>query len=517
MTRDQKNIADERLLLNMVDQALEVVAAERADWLQANCPDRLYERAKRMIKEADAIDENAPVITVIDEAAEALLRTEIDLSTHLDEAIRDPVLKPGHIIKDRFVIDSELGSGGMGTVYRARDLRKEETQDRDPWLAIKILGPQFQSNPMMVMALQRESRKAQTLAHPNIATVYDFDRDGDLVYLTMELLRGETLEDHIKAHPQGLTRDQAFPLIRGLCLGLAYAHNKNIIHSDFKPGNIFVTEDGGVKILDFGIARAAPVSQIDEQAQTTQFDAGDLGALTPAYAALEMFAGGDPHPADDVYALAIVAYQLLTGAHPFEFQSARQAHSEELKPRPIRRAQRREWRAISRGLTFERADRTQHAAEFLRDFEGMPRVRLAARLLTVGLIGTLIYTGYQARTEFLENQPSVAFANLPEATQAEFNNLMMDAQRFAQFGDYSSALIYYQHAYLAHPRNPQAVAQIESLFTELQQRSESLNQTQQWQDLETNIRTFREIDDFLRNNATLTRLHETVQRALAGP
>ena len=111
----------------------------------------------------------------------------------------------------------------------------------------------------MIIAMQREARKAQTLAHPNISTVYDFDRDGQIIFMTMELLKGDPLDAFIKKNPNGIPREQAFGIVRGLCLGLAYAHNKNIIHSDFKPGNVFLTDDNRVKILDFGIARAALV------------------------------------------------------------------------------------------------------------------------------------------------------------------------------------------------------------------------------------------------------------------
>jgi serine/threonine protein kinase len=95
-------------------------------------------------------------------------------------------LRPGAVINKRFVIEQVLGRGGMGVVYRAKDLRKEETGDRDPYVALKVLSDEFRLDPRMVVALQREARKAQTLAHPNIATVYDFDRDDDIVYLTME-------------------------------------------------------------------------------------------------------------------------------------------------------------------------------------------------------------------------------------------------------------------------------------------------------------------------------------------
>ena len=389
-------------------------------------------------------------------------------------------LGPGSVIKDRFVIESEIGHGGMGVVYRARDLRKEETQDRDPYVALKVLSDQFRRDPRMVIALQREARKAQTLAHPNITTVYDFDRDGATVFITMEVLEGEPLNRVIEGNPQGLDRARALIIIRGLCLGLAYAHNKNIIHSDFKPGNVFLTDDNRTKILDFGIARAAPGDTFGADpaktrslsagafagraSEQTQFDAGELGALTPSYASCEMFEGKEPHPSDDVFALAIVSYQLLSGKHPFDFLPAPQARNQGLTPAPIKGLKRREWRALQRGLAFERDVRSAHAAEFLRDLEGSPRLRVVAAVALTLALATTGYVAYDRIEASIAAAPAVAFDNLPAETRSQFTQLMADGDRFSGFGDMASALDLYVRAYQLHPRNPQALERIESLF-----------------------------------------------------
>ncbi len=103
------------------------------------------------------------------------------------------VLEIGDIIKNRFILEEELGRGGMGVVYKAKDLRKEEAKDRNPYIALKVLNEDFKRNPESFIALQRETRKTQELAHPNIITVYDFDRDGDHIYMTMEWLQGKPL------------------------------------------------------------------------------------------------------------------------------------------------------------------------------------------------------------------------------------------------------------------------------------------------------------------------------------
>ncbi len=165
----------------------------------------------------------------------------------------------GALLKGRFELTSLVGRGGMGIVWAAVDRRKLEARDPHPEVAVKILNSSAAQHPDAFVALQREASKAQTLAHPNIATVFDFDRDGATVFITMELLRGQPLDKAIgAAHGHGIGRAAALPIIRGIAEGLAYAHRKGIIHSDLKPANIFLGPDGTPKILDFGIARAVP-------------------------------------------------------------------------------------------------------------------------------------------------------------------------------------------------------------------------------------------------------------------
>jgi len=231
-------------------------------------------------------------------------------------------LSLGSVLKGRFVLESIVAGGdkgGMGVVYKARDLIKEEAQDRNPFVAIKVLNEDFKRHPDSMKALQRESRKAQTLSHPNIINVHDFDRDGGNVFMAMELLEGSPLNDVIRTAREqgGLPPREALRMIDSLGRALGHAHAKGIVHSDFKPSNAFLTHEGTVKVLDFGIARAAKVGGAGG-GDKTLFDAGTLGALTMPYASCEQIEGKDPDPSDDVYALAVVSYELLTGKHPFE-------------------------------------------------------------------------------------------------------------------------------------------------------------------------------------------------------
>ncbi|MGH8282532.1 MAG: protein kinase domain-containing protein, partial [Gammaproteobacteria bacterium] len=152
-------------------------------------------------------------------------------------------------------------------------------------------------------------------------------------------------------------------LIKQLCDGLAYAHSKSLVHSDFKPGNAFITSEGTVKLLDFGIARASKTRR-DATGVTTIFDPSELGALTPAYASLEMFDGDDPDPRDDIYALACVSYELLTGKHPFNKLSAPKVLEKGLRPAPIAKLSKRQNRALLNALAITREDRMPTVEQF---------------------------------------------------------------------------------------------------------------------------------------------------------
>jgi serine/threonine protein kinase len=301
-------------------------------------------------------------------------------------------LERGAVLKGRFVLENVVGRGGMGVVFRAKDLRKEEAQDRDPYVAIKILNDEFRRHPESLKALQREARKSQALAHPNIVNVFDFDRDGATVYMTMEFLEGESLDRIIK-NPQfeGFPFEEAYPLVEGLGQALRYAHNKQIVHSDFKPGNCFLTKSGVIKVFDFGIAQATKL-QGAQHGEVTKFDAGTLGALTPAYASCEMIDGEAPDTRDDIYAFGCVIYELLTGKHPFNKKSAAEARDQKLAPLPIKKLTRRQWRALSRALAFKRADRSANIDELLSGLAKQPfnPARIAvgvAALLIVAAVG----------------------------------------------------------------------------------------------------------------------------------
>lgn len=371
-----------------------------------------------------------------------------------------PAFEPGALIKGRFLLKEQIGRGGMGIVFSAIDRRKTEARDPNPLVAIKILNTEFARHAKALMALQREARKAQELAHPNVATVFDFDREGDAVFMTMELLQGHSLEQVAReARGKGIARETAMPIIRGIAEGLAYAHRKGIVHSDLKPANVFIIADGSPKILDFGIARAVPSRAAAETVKDI-FDAGSLGAYTEAYATKEMMEGADPHPADDVYALGLIAYELLAGAHPYKRYSAPEACQHGLKPAPIKGLRRREWKVIEHSLAFERAQRPQDAAAFIKQLSGITRLQqglIAASLVMALAAGYFAYNGYQ------EAGPAIAFEQLPTDTQQQFKTLMSDGDKLWSFYAKDRNILalqeaaeQYAAAYQLHPRNREA-------------------------------------------------------------
>lgn len=364
------------------------------------------------------------------------------------ERVHEGPLGPGSVIKQRFVLEELIGQGGMGSVYRARDLRKEEAEDSDPFVALKLLSDEFRRHPDALVSLQREAKKAQTLAHPNIVTVYDFDRDGDQVYMTMEFLRGDPLDRLISGRGRmGLAQKEAFRIVDRMARGLAYAHQEGFVHADFKPGNVFLTTDGHVRILDFGIARAAKVAG-EGRGDDTRFDPASLGAITPSYASAEMLGGEPAEPADDVYALACVTYELLTGHHPFRDEAGRKLPADEaarrgLRPEPIRGLPRRWSRAIQRGLAFQRSRRFPDAGRFIDAIKRPEKVRrrLSAAVAVLALVAVVSWW-----VTIRESDVLVTLDDLPPSLESSVE-LVRQGDRYLDQGEPAQAHKVYAQAW----------------------------------------------------------------------
>lgn len=358
------------------------------------------------------------------------------------------------VLNNRFVLESTLGAGGMGTVYKAKDLRKVEAEDLNPYVAVKVLSDDFKDHPDAFISLQREASRSHLLSHPNIVNVHDFDRDGDSIYMTMELLNGQGLDTVLNQHrTTGLEKEEALKIIAEFCSALSYAHNKDIVHSDLKPGNLFIDKNGA-KVLDFGIARIANDSYNEED-----FDAGSLGALTPAYASLEMLERQPPHPADDVYAAAIIAYELLCGKHPYDRLPADQALQKGLKPNRIEGLSKQQWNALDAALKLRRKDRTNNIDEFVNHLTNRKRIpvfKISSALLAIIIMG-FVYQYYFAPDELSALVDSTMDKadrcyqnqNYSCAIEAAKSVLNMDSNHFSARQLLSQAETQYQKAHIA--------------------------------------------------------------------
>jgi hypothetical protein len=374
----------------------------------------------------------------------------------------------GTVIRGRFELDSLIGEGGMGVVYRARDRLHEEMEDRDPYVAIKILNANVKRHPNALIALQRETRRAQTLTHENIINVHSFDRDGALAYMTMELLDGKTLRSIIAENASsGVPPAEAVPMIVGMAKALAYAHANDVVHCDFKPSNVFLTQRNQIKVLDFGVARAAPVRLRADDA--TIVDARQLSGLTPAYASPQMLADQEPVPSDDVFALAVVSFELLTGRHPFEQRPADETRLRALRASALpARLSRRRKRALLRALAPDRESRYGTAEEFLKDFE-TPRGGKTGTFVGVGAATAVPVLAFFLYDPNAGLKPAVPFEALAPEAQQEFNRAVDEGTTALTFGaaGINDALLYFSQAYDLHPNNPRAVTGLESVADRL--------------------------------------------------
>ena len=298
-----------------------------------------------------------------DHASSAALPSLKTASWHSDPLARvstGPAAGPGTVLRQRYVLEQELGRGGMGTVYRALDRNKEDLPPPHRYVAVKVLREEFAHRPDALQALRREAHQSQALSHPGIVNVFDFDRDGDVYFITMELLEGELLSDLIqRMRPGKLTRQAATDILRDLGNAVAYAHSRGVLHMDLKPGNVMITTQGDVRVLDFGLAHPH-VTEPWISDHPPPFH-----AATPTYASCEQLDGAAPDVRDDVFSLACVAYELLSGEHPFGRCSAREARDQGQRPRRIRGLSRREWRALRQGLAWTRGDRPRSVADLL--------------------------------------------------------------------------------------------------------------------------------------------------------
>ncbi len=281
------------LLNRLLDAALDLPSSERDRWLAGLPP--AHEALRPRLKELLARSRRGG--------------PSLDTLPKLDTGTLAPPLEPELAPGDRlgpYTIVERLDSGGMGEVYRARDARL----GRD--VAIKVLRSRMRDEQGRVR-FQREARAIAALSHPNVLAVYDVGEDGGVPYLVTELLEGETLRRRLQRGAPPVA--QALQIAAGIADGLAAAHALGLVHRDVKPENVFLVASGGLKLLDFGLARPSPERATEDDRSLTQ-----PGMLvgTASYLAPEVASGGTATAASDLFALGAVLFELLTGRRAFD-------------------------------------------------------------------------------------------------------------------------------------------------------------------------------------------------------
>jgi len=293
--------------------------------------------------------------------AEPMAETPSTQSTPPVASVTTPAA-PGMVLRERYELLEIIGKGKVGTVYKAFDRHRSHLPGPARYVAVKVLKSKYRDRPEAITELERESYEAQSLSHPNIVSVFDLDRHGDTYFIVMELLEGELLSNVLRwLDGRSLSRDRAFAIIGTIGNALIHAHQRNIVHADLKPANVMITSAGELKLLDFGFARRHALDPWISEASSDDI----AQSSTPAYASSERVNGEEPHLSDDVYSLACIAYELLTGQHPFGGRSASLARAHGRDPARIAGLANKQWYALQNALSWTRSERRIDVVELI--------------------------------------------------------------------------------------------------------------------------------------------------------
>jgi CheY-like chemotaxis protein/predicted Ser/Thr protein kinase len=237
------------------------------------------------------------------------LRTEVANSSTEAAAVtasaEDSPFSIGQVVADRFEIVGVLGKGGMGMVFRARD------RDLNEDVAIKVIRSDLVTqDPLVLERLKSEIRLARRISHPNVVRIHDLGEENGTYFITMEFVEGITVAELLDRRGR-LTVESTLAIGTQLCEAIAVAHDQQIIHRDIKSANLLVDNNGGLKILDFGIARSI-------QPDSTRLTRGGLVVGTPHYMAPEQLMGRTVNAQSDIYAVGVVLYECLSGKAPYD-------------------------------------------------------------------------------------------------------------------------------------------------------------------------------------------------------
>lgn len=269
----------------------------------------------------------------------------------------------GKILGNRYEIIEKIGGGGMSIVYKAK------CRVLNRYVAIKVLRDELTSDPDFVAKFKQESLSAASLAHPNIVNIYDTGIEEDIYYIVMEFVKGETLKKYIQKKGR-LSEQETIKISRQVAEALKHAHTNNIVHRDIKPHNILITEEGIAKVTDFGIARAATSSTINNTSNVI----GSVHYFSP-----EQARGGYVDDKSDIYSLGIVMYEMVTGVVPFDADNHISVAMKQIQEKPIPPSKKFKNLEISKNLEDiimkclekHQSFRFQNVDELIKTFDSM--------------------------------------------------------------------------------------------------------------------------------------------------
>ena len=278
----------------------------------------------------------------------------------------------GMTVNNRYLLESKLGNGCMGQVFTATDLAAENTGVSDSRVIVEVVAVDLNQESDALMFLKDAVSRIKQLNHQNIVRVFGVEQADGQVSVVMEHLKGRWLADIIRqARKQPLALAAAWSLIEGISNGLAHAHKRGMVHSNLNPCSVFVTDAGVPKIMGFELIDALPTS-----AEAIELlDTMTLRAYSEAYTTQMVDTPGKATPADDLYPLGVIAYELLTGKHPFQRHSLDVARLKHLSYEPVPDLPPRAAKLLAECLSFERAARPADAARFVKRLQGPTLLR----------------------------------------------------------------------------------------------------------------------------------------------
>jgi tetratricopeptide (TPR) repeat protein len=275
-------------------------------------------------------------------------------ATRVEEATAKPAAAPAQTNTSRYKIIKKIGQGGMGVVYQAEDTLLKRT------VAYKVLPAAIRENEVMLQSFLQEARIAAALNHPNVVTIFDTGRNADEIFITMEYVNGITLKEYLEKNDSSISK--LIEIMKEICVGVAYAHSKNVVHRDLKPANVMLAHDQRIKIMDFGLAKVVSETAADKTSVKG----------TPLYMAPEQILGEKVDQQSDIYSLGCTFYRMVAGRPPFVQGDVyyHHLHTPPAHPRALNsKISEALDRIIMKAIEKEKTKRYKKVNEMIKDLE----------------------------------------------------------------------------------------------------------------------------------------------------